>query len=106
MTSKIIRTTEGDYEVIEYTSTGSTSLGRYDTESEADAVAHPSISIYRDNVWAGDGRIVDGSIVDCAAVLGPDQDSSDENYEAIEDAISDGQTEITRPDGTYSWSLS
>ena len=62
--------------------------------------------------WAGDGRIVDGCIADCAAVLGPDQDASDETYEAIEDAITaepqdagryTGEGSVTRPDGEYTW---
>jgi hypothetical protein len=72
-----------------------------------------TISIYRDDVWAGDGRLDgDGEIVDCPAVLGPDQDASDDTYEAIQDAI-DGEPQdagrytgtgsVVRPDGTYSW---
>ena len=73
------------------------------------------ITIYRDGVWAGVGRIdSDGEIVDCPAVLGPDQDASDETYEAIQDAIDHepqdaerytGSGEITRPDGVYSWMI-
>lgn len=43
-----------------------------------------AVSIYRDNVWAGDGRFELGSgIVDCAATLGEDV------YEALDTAIAD-----------------
>lgn len=71
------------------------------------------ISIYRNDVWAGDGYLdKDGCIVDCAAILGQDQDASDDTYVAIEDAITNepqdagrytGEGEIDRPDGKYSW---
>jgi len=61
------------------------------------------ISIYRDDVWAGDGRIVDTSIVDCPAILGPDQDASDVTYNMIDDAIEDGRNWVRRPDGIYTW---
>lgn len=73
------------------------------------------ITIYRNAVYAGEGRInTDGEIVDCPAVLGPDQDSSDETYEAIEDYLNlepqeEGRYvlrgEIDRPDGVYSWEV-
>lgn len=73
------------------------------------------ISIFRNGVWAGDGRLDrDGQIVDCAAILGATEDASDETYVAIEDAISDepqdaerytGRGSIERPDGTYSWTI-
>lgn len=73
------------------------------------------ISIYRNGVWAGDGYLdKDGCIVDCAAILGPDQDASDDTYEAIEDEITNepqdadrytGTGEVVRPDGTYTWAI-
>ncbi len=64
------------------------------------------ISISRDGVWAGDGRIDgDGEIVDCPAVLGADPDASDAAYEAIQEAIESGEDEVTRPDGTYTWTI-
>nr|WP_294577385.1 hypothetical protein [uncultured Rhodopila sp.] len=73
------------------------------------------ISIFRNGVWAGSGRIdKDGEIVDCAAVLGPTQDDSDDTYESIQDAIDSepqdegrysGTGSIERPDGTYSWEI-
>lgn len=72
-----------------------------------------TITIYRDGILAGTGRIDnDGCIVDCAAILGADQDASDDTYEAIEDAINNepqdadrytGEGELSRPDGVYSW---
>lgn len=74
------------------------------------------ISIFKDGVWAGAGRIdSDGEIVDCSAVLGAAQDDSDETYEAIQDAIDAepqdadryaGTGSVRRPDGTYSWEIS
>ena len=71
------------------------------------------IDIFRDDVWAGTGRIDDGGyIVDCSAILGDDQDESDATYEAIEDAITSEPQDserytrtgsVARPDGVYSW---
>lgn len=82
------------------------------TTQKGDAM---KIEIYRDGVWAGTGRLdSDGEIVDCSAVLGPNQDASDETYEAIQDSIDSepqdegrylGQGSIERPDGVYSWIL-
>lgn len=72
------------------------------------------ISVYRDNVWVGDGIVTeDWEIVDCPALLGRSQDESDECYEAIMDYTSsqpqDGDAwregEIKRPDGVYSWTI-
>jgi len=72
------------------------------------------ISIYHDGVWAGDGELRNGTIEDCPAILGADQDASDETYEAIEDAIADepqdegrytGTGSVERPDGVYSWTI-
>jgi hypothetical protein len=60
-----------------------------------------TINIYRNHVWAGAGRLDNGTIVDCPAVLGSDQDESDEVYEMIEDAIADGDDEV----GEWSWVL-
>ena len=69
-----------------------------------------SISIYRDDVWAGDGRIDDdGQIVNCPAILGRSQDESDATYEAIEDVLTaESQDDrytgsVERPDGMYTW---
>lgn len=73
-----------------------------------------TITIFRDGVWAGTGKIDrDGSIVDCAAILGDTQDDSDETYTAIEDAITaepqddryTGEGSLARPDGVYSWKI-
>lgn len=74
------------------------------------------ISIFRDGVLAGTGTIDDSdNEIVCDAVLGPDQDASDETYEAIQDAIDSepqdadrytGSGSITRPDGVvYSWKI-
>lgn len=74
------------------------------------------ISIYRDGAWVGDGRLdKDRCIVDCSAILGADQDASDDTIEAIMDAMDaepqdadryTGTGSIERPDGTYSWTTS
>ena len=64
-----------------------------------------TINIYRDGVWAGGGELVDGEIVDCSAVLGGDQDESEETYCMIEEAIEEGKSEVVRPDGKYTWSI-
>jgi len=67
------------------------------------------IRIFRDGVWAGDGSINnDGEIVDCQAVLGPDQDASDETYYIIQAIIEDNggcDGAVRRPDGVYSWEI-
>jgi hypothetical protein len=74
------------------------------------------VTIYRDGVWAGTGRWTDDyEIVDCPAVLGTDQDASDETYEALCEALGHlaqdeahwrGPVEVARPDGTYTAELS
>lgn len=74
-----------------------------------------TVTIDRDGVWAGDGRWTDdGCIEDCAAVLGPDQDASDETYQALCDALMNlsqdeahwrGPVSVTRADGTYTATL-
>jgi len=76
---------------------------------------HIKVTIDKDGVWAGDGRWTDDcEIVDCAAVLGPDQDASDKTYEALCDALAQlpqdedhwrGPVSVTRDDGTYSATL-
>lgn len=69
------------------------------------------ISISVDGVWSGSGRVVDDSrIVDCGAVFAGGQDESDDVYEAIEEAISEGRDSqrIEHADGTthvYTWSI-
>ncbi len=73
------------------------------------------VTISRDGTWAGDGIWTDDcEIVDCPAVLGDDQDASDETYEAICDALASlpqddehwrGPVTVERPDGTYTAEL-
>lgn len=73
------------------------------------------VTIYRDDVWAGQGRWTDDcEIVDCPAVLGPDQDASDECYEALcyelshcpqDDDHWRGPVVVERDDGTYTAEL-
>jgi hypothetical protein len=50
-----------------------------------------TISISVDNVWAGSGKLNDGVIIDCGAQFGDDQDESENVYEMIEEAISEGK---------------
>ena len=65
-----------------------------------------TISIFRDDVWAGDGHLsADGVISGCSAVLGSDQDASDETYDRIEGAVESRHAEIARPDGVYTWTI-
>lgn len=70
------------------------------------------ITIYADNVFAGTGRLVGGIIEDCPAILGGSQDACEKIYEAIEDAIADGdESEARDGDGikidgvSYSWDI-
>lgn len=74
---------------------------------DCDITLDPAITIYRDLVYAGRGTIrADGEII-CDAVLGDDQDASDETYEAIRDAIDEDAVTgyVSRPDGTYTWTI-
>lgn len=73
------------------------------------------ISIFRDGVWSGDGTIDRDGEIECSAVLGDDQDASDETYQMIMDALDEepqdsgrytGEGSIERPDGNYSWVVS
>jgi hypothetical protein len=64
-----------------------------------------TIKIYRNGIWGGTGKLVAGTIEDCWAVLGADQDASDEAYEAIEAAIAAGGESVSRPDGKYTWDI-
>jgi hypothetical protein len=66
------------------------------------------IQIWLNGVWAGTGQVdEDGEITQCGAVLGPDQDASDEMYELISDAIAGGAEagEVKRPEGVYSFDI-
>ena len=66
------------------------------------------IQIHLDGVWAGSGKVDDdGEITECGAVLGPDQDQSDEVYEAISDLIADGAEagQVRRPEGLYTFDV-
>jgi hypothetical protein len=69
------------------------------------------VIITRDGVLVGEGRWTeDCEIVACLAVLGPDQDASDETYEALCDELANldqsedtwrGPVAVERPDATY-----
>lgn len=77
-----------------------------EAEFSCDArIVENRISIYADDVWAGDGRLSNGHIEDCAAILGGDQDTAEEIYEAIEEAIAANESEYVRDDVAYTWSL-
>lgn len=73
-----------------------------------------TISIHQDGHWAGNGRLVDGYIQDCAAILGPaglphddgrQQEAAEAAYAAIEAAIADGEDECTHDGCAYSWDI-
>lgn len=69
------------------------------------------VEISRDGVVVGHGRWTDDhEIVDCPAILGDDQDDSDETYEALAEALAAlqqteerwrGPITVERPDGAY-----
>jgi len=73
------------------------------------------VTICKDGVWAGDGRWTDDcEILDCPAMLGEDQDASDETYEALSEELANldqsgecwrGPVSVRRPDGTYTAEL-
>jgi hypothetical protein len=70
------------------------------------------ITIYADGVWAGEGKLMGGTIEDCAAILGGSQDAAEAIYERIEDEIAAGdESEARDGDGitidgvSYSWTL-
>lgn len=68
-----------------------------------------AIDICVDHVWSGSGRVIDGSIVDCAAQFCDDYDASLSIYDDIEDAISEGndslQADLDGESKTITWSL-
>jgi len=74
-----------------------------------------TVTIDRDGVWVGSGRWTeDCEIVDCAAVLGPDQDASDDTYELLCHELAGlnqsedywlGPVSVDRPDGLYTATL-
>lgn len=74
------------------------------------------VEICRNNVWAGAGQFVRGSIVDCGAILGDDEAASEETYQLLEDLLAeqlennpttwDCEVRVRRPDGDYAASLS
>lgn len=73
------------------------------------------VTISRDGIWAGTGRWTDDcTIEDCPAVLGDDQDASDDTYEALCHALASlpqdgehwrGPVSVERPDGIYTAAL-
>jgi hypothetical protein len=63
------------------------------------------ITIYENGAWAGGGKLVDGHIEDCPAVLGDDQDMADEAYQAIEDAIAIGASAAVHRGYKWTWTI-
>lgn len=63
------------------------------------------IQIFADNAWAGDGKLINGTIEDCAAILGGSQDAADDAYAAIEEAIEAGEASVTVDDVEYTWQV-
>lgn len=57
------------------------------TRMRKDKADTRKIKIFRDGVYSGNGRLVDGKIVDCDAGLGSEPGETDDIFEAIEDAI-------------------
>lgn len=73
-------------------------------ECESEEV-FPKISITVDGNWAGDGIIRNGTIEDCAAILGGSQDEADRLYAEIEEAIESGDESLIDGDSTYAWTI-
>jgi len=69
--------------------------GKLTLVPDAESEKTKTISICVDNVWAGDGKILDGEIRDCAAQLGGDQEETEVLYSMIEDAIEAGKDCVT-----------
>ena len=63
------------------------------------------ISLSENSIWAGTGNLRDGIIEDSPAILGDDQDMAEKAYEAIEQAIADGETSVTIGDYTWAWDI-
>ena len=53
-----------------------------------------TIQIFVDGIFATAGRLVGGSIVDCAGQFCDDSDESENVYEEIEDAIAYGNVSV------------
>lgn len=64
-----------------------------------------TISIDENGIWAGSGTLRDGIIEDCMAILGDDQDMAEKAYEAIEQAIADGESSVTIGEYTWTWEI-
>lgn len=56
--------------------------------------SYTTISIRVNGTWAGSGKVINGSIVDCGAQFCDDNDKSMEVYELIEEAIERGDDNI------------
>lgn len=54
------------------------------------------VTIYRDDVWAGEGRWQDGRIVDCPASfrIADGSDVTEDAYETLEEAIGDKMSDV------------
>jgi hypothetical protein len=64
------------------------------------------ISIFENNVWAGDGELRDGIIDDCPAILGGGQEAAEVCYEAIASSIAAGENEAFGPARErFTWTL-
>ena len=56
--------------------------------------SYSAIEIQVDGVWAGSGKMDGGYIRDCSAQFCVDADESEEVYEMIEDAITEGRERV------------
>lgn len=62
------------------------------------------ITIFADDIFAGQGSVDDDSIL-CDAVLGGDQDTSDTVYQEILCALEDGDESVTVDGVEYTWEI-
>jgi hypothetical protein len=65
-----------------------------------------TISICADGIWVGSGWLNEmGHVEGCGAVLGGDPDTSETHYEAIDDALDEGQDTVAIDGIRYTWTL-
>lgn len=66
----------------------------HNEDDDVESEDHTSISISKDGVWAGCGKLRDGVIEDCGAQFCDDNDQSLAIYDKIESAIAAGRSSI------------
>ncbi len=60
------------------------------------------ITIFENGIWIGNGSYYNGNIIDCCAILGPD-DFVISVYQKIEEAIRSNNNTVSIGNYTWSW---